>query len=162
VAGIDLFERLVETAARDGRSVYFLGAQPEVVARVAEVFRERHPALDVAGFRDGYWGDDDLGVVAEVQDARPDYLFLAVPSPRKEFWLSEHLSSLGVPFVMGVGGSFDVVAGRTGRAPQIVQRLGLEWAWRLVQEPRRMWRRYLVGNLAFVRLTAREWRRTRA
>jgi N-acetylglucosaminyldiphosphoundecaprenol N-acetyl-beta-D-mannosaminyltransferase len=162
VAGIDLFERLVGTAARDGRSVYFLGARPGVVARVAEVFRARHPGLEISGFRDGYWGDDDEGVVEEIRHARPDYLFLAVPSPRKEYWLSQHLSSLRVPFAMGVGGSFDVVAGRTGRAPKLVQRLGLEWAWRLAQEPRRMWRRYLVGNLSFIRLTALEWRRARS
>jgi N-acetylglucosaminyldiphosphoundecaprenol N-acetyl-beta-D-mannosaminyltransferase len=156
VAGVDLFERLVATAAHDGHSVYFLGAHRETVAEVVRVFRERHPDLVVAGSRDGYWRDDD-DVVADVRDARPDYLFLAVPSPRKEFWLGEYLGSLGVPFVMGVGGSFDVVAGLTERAPVRVQRLGLEWAWRFAQEPRRMWRRYLVGNVAFIRLTAREW-----
>jgi N-acetylglucosaminyldiphosphoundecaprenol N-acetyl-beta-D-mannosaminyltransferase len=161
VAGIDLFERLVDTAARDGRSVYFLGARAEVVARVVDVFRARFPALHVSGFRDGFWEDDEE-VVGDIRRARPDYLFLAVPSPRKEFWLSEHLSKLEVPFVMGVGGSFDVVAGLTGRAPGIVQRLGLEWAWRLAQEPRRMWRRYLFGNVSFLRITVREWRRARS
>jgi N-acetylglucosaminyldiphosphoundecaprenol N-acetyl-beta-D-mannosaminyltransferase len=161
VAGIDLFERLVETAARDGRSVYFLGAQADVVARVVEVFSARYPDLCVSGFRDGFW-EDDGEVVDHVRQCRPDYLFLAVPSPRKEFWLSEHLSTLEVPFVMGVGGSFDVVAARTGRAPRIVQRLGFEWAWRLAQEPRRMWRRYLFGNLSFVRIVVREWRRAQS
>ncbi len=160
VAGIDLFDRLVEDAARHGRSVYFLGARPEVVATVADVFRARHPQLEIAGFRDGYWDADD-DVVDDVRGANPDYLFLAIPSPQKEYWLATHLAGLNVPFVMGVGGSFDVVAGRTGRAPGVVQRVGLEWAWRLAQEPRRMWRRYLFGNLAFARLTAREWWRTR-
>jgi N-acetylglucosaminyldiphosphoundecaprenol N-acetyl-beta-D-mannosaminyltransferase len=157
VAGIDLFERLVETAERDGRSVYLLGARPEVVARVAEVFRSRHPRLVVAGVRDGYWEDDDA-VVAEVARCKPDYLFLAVPSPRKEYWLSQYLPNLDVRFAMGVGGAFDVVAGRTARAPVVAQRMGLEWAWRLAQEPRRMWRRYLLGNVSFARLTIREWR----
>jgi N-acetylglucosaminyldiphosphoundecaprenol N-acetyl-beta-D-mannosaminyltransferase len=156
IAGIDLFERLIEAAAVDGRSVYFVGARPEVVAKVVEVFRERHPGLLVAGYRDGYWDDDDE-VVTAIAQAAPDYLFLGIPSPRKEFWLSQHVPRLGVPFAMGVGGSFDVVAGLVGRAPRQVQRMGLEWVWRLAQEPRRMWRRYLIGNAAFVGLTAREW-----
>jgi N-acetylglucosaminyldiphosphoundecaprenol N-acetyl-beta-D-mannosaminyltransferase len=156
IAGIDLFERLIEAAAVDGRSVYFVGARPEVVAKVVEVFRERHPGLLVAGYRDGYWDDDDE-VVTAIARAAPDYLFLGIPSPRKEFWLSQHVPRLGVPFAMGVGGSFDVVAGLVGRAPRQVQRMGLEWVWRLAQEPRRMWRRYLIGNAAFVGLTAREW-----
>src|SRR4051794_17010530 len=155
VAGIDLFEALVAAASEDGRSVYFLGARPEVVAEVVEVMRDRHPALEVAGYRDGYWRDD-AEVVAEVRAAAPDYLFLAIPSPRKEFWLHRWLDQLGVPLVMGVGGSFDVVTGTTTRAPMWMQRAGLEWAWRLGQEPRRMWKRYLVGNSKFVWLTARE------
>lgn len=160
VAGIDLFERLVTTAAVDGRSVFFLGARAEVVEDVASVLSRRHPDLVVAGLHDGFW-DDDAAIIAEVRAAAPDYLFLAIPSPRKEFWLNEHLMDLGVPFVMGVGGSFDVIAGRVRRAPRWVQRIGMEWSWRLAQEPRRMWRRYLLGNVAFVRLTAREWKRAR-
>lgn len=160
VAGIDLFERLVASAAADGRSVFFLGARAEVVEDVVSVLSRRHPDLVVAGHRDGFW-DDDAAIIAEVRAAAPDYLFLAIPSPRKEFWLNEHLMDLGVPFVMGVGGSFDVVAGRVRRAPRWVQRIGMEWSWRLAQEPRRMWRRYLIGNVAFMKLTAREWNRAR-
>lgn len=160
VTGIDLFERLVARAAEEGLSVFFLGARADVVEEVAVRLSHRHPALRIAGIRDGYWADDDE-VIAAVRDARPDLLFLAVPSPRKEFWLAEHLAALGVPFVMGVGGSFDVIAGRTSRAPRWAQRAGLEWAYRLAQEPRRMWRRYLVGNAAFLRLVAREWWRSR-
>lgn len=160
VAGIDLFIRIVEAAAMDGTSVYFLGATQDVVERAAAVLCRRYPGLRVAGCRNGYW-DDDAEVIEAVRAARPDYLFLAIPSPRKEFWLSEHLDELGVPFVMGVGGSFDVVAGKVTRAPVWLQRLGLEWTWRLGQEPRRMWKRYLVGNTAFVRMTVREMRRQR-
>jgi N-acetylglucosaminyldiphosphoundecaprenol N-acetyl-beta-D-mannosaminyltransferase len=155
VAGIDLFEALVGAAAEDGRSVYFLGARADVVAKVVAVMQERHPGLKVTGSRDGFW-QDDAEVVAAVRAAEPDYLFLAIPSPRKEFWLHRWLDQLGVPLVMGVGGSFDVVTGTTTRAPRLMQRAGLEWAWRLGQEPRRMWKRYLVGNSKFVWLTARE------
>jgi N-acetylglucosaminyldiphosphoundecaprenol N-acetyl-beta-D-mannosaminyltransferase len=160
VAGIDLFERLVGTAARDGSSVYFLGATDEVVHEAVAVMTERHPGLRIAGARDGYW-QDDQEVVSAVRAARPDYLFLAIPSPRKEFWLKEHLESLGVPFVMGVGGSFDVVAGKVGRAPRWVQRAGFEWAWRLGQEPRRMWKRYLYTNTAFIWMVFKAWRQGR-
>jgi N-acetylglucosaminyldiphosphoundecaprenol N-acetyl-beta-D-mannosaminyltransferase len=156
VAGIDLFERLVETAAKDGKSVYYLGAQANVVKDVARVHTNRYPGLKVAGFRDGFW-KDDAEVIREVRTAAPDYLFLAIPSPRKEFWLNKNLESLAVPFVMGVGGSFDVVAGLVQRAPKIVQRIGLEWTWRLLQEPRRMFKRYAVGNTKFILLTLREW-----
>ncbi|HWS44464.1 MAG TPA: WecB/TagA/CpsF family glycosyltransferase [Acidimicrobiia bacterium] len=156
VAGIDLFERLVRAARDDGYSVYFLGATDEVVERTVEAFTARYPGLRVAGSRNGYW-DDDSAVIEQVRSASPDILFLAIPSPRKEFWLNEHLHALGVPFVMGVGGSFDVIAGKVSRAPQWMQRSGLEWAWRLVQEPRRMWRRYLFTNSAFIRMTWHEW-----
>ncbi len=161
VAGIDLFDRLVGAARDDGRSVYFLGARDEVVREAARVLSARYPGVRVAGYHDGYW-DDDAAIIRAIRDAAPDYLFLAIPSPRKEFWLNEHLHDLGVPFVMGVGGSFDVVAGRVSRAPAWMQRTGFEWAWRLVQEPRRMWRRYLYTNTAFIRMTIRErWKARR-
>jgi N-acetylglucosaminyldiphosphoundecaprenol N-acetyl-beta-D-mannosaminyltransferase len=161
VAGIDLFERLVRTASEDGTSVYFLGATEAVVEEVAAVYSRRYPGLRIAGFRNGYW-DDDEAVVAAVRACAPDYLFLAIPSPRKEFWVRDHLEALGTPFVMGVGGSFDVVAGKVARAPLWAQQTGLEWAWRLAQEPRRMWRRYLYTNAAFVRITVRAWLRNRS
>jgi N-acetylglucosaminyldiphosphoundecaprenol N-acetyl-beta-D-mannosaminyltransferase len=160
VAGIDLFQRLVEAAHRDHCSVYFVGATEDIVARVATVFSERHRGLRIAGYRSGYWHDDQE-IVRAVRAARPDYLFLAIPSPRKELWLSRYLAELGVPFVMGVGGSFDVVAGKVRRAPRWVQSAGFEWAWRLGQEPRRMWRRYLFSNIALLRSVAREYRHLR-
>lgn len=161
VAGIDLFERLVRAASEDGTSVYFLGATEEVVNEVAAVYSRRYPGLRIAGSQNGYWDDDDA-VIDAVRACAPDYLFLAIPSPRKEFWVRDHLEALGTPFVMGVGGSFDVVAGKVARAPRWAQQTGFEWAWRLAQEPRRMWRRYLYTNTAFLRITTREWLRNRA
>jgi exopolysaccharide biosynthesis WecB/TagA/CpsF family protein len=155
VAGIDLFQQLVARAARDGRSVYFLGAKQDVLAAMLARFRKTFPTLRVAGAHDGYW-HDDAEVIAKVRAAAPDLLFLAIPSPRKEFWLAEHLPALAVPFAMGVGGSFDVVAGKIARAPKWIQRIGCEWVFRLAQEPRRMWKRYLVGNSKFLWLTAKE------
>jgi N-acetylglucosaminyldiphosphoundecaprenol N-acetyl-beta-D-mannosaminyltransferase len=160
VAGVDLFARLVAAAAEDGHAIYLLGAKREVVEQVAAIFAARHPGLPVAGVHDGFWDDDD-DVIEHVRAARPHYLFLAIPSPRKEYWLRANLHRLDVPFVMGVGGSFDVVAGVTTRAPVFLQRIGMEWFWRFVQEPRRMWKRYLVGNAKFAALTWRAWRADR-
>jgi N-acetylglucosaminyldiphosphoundecaprenol N-acetyl-beta-D-mannosaminyltransferase len=156
VNGTDLMERLVEVAARDGHSIFLLGARPEVVANAASILRERHRDLRIAGYHHGYWNDDEE-VISLIRAARPDYLFVGIPSPRKEFWVALHLSELKVPVVMGVGGSFDVIAGLRRRAPRWVCANGLEWAWRLAQEPRRMWKRYLYGNSRFVVLVLREW-----
>lgn len=163
VAGVDLFVRLLTEAAEHGLSVYLLGARAEVVEAVRERALREHPTLRVVGARSGFWSsEEEEAVVAEVAASRADLLFLAIPSPRKELFLGRHGDALGVPFRMGVGGSFDVYAGVTRRAPGWMQRTGLEWSFRLLQEPRRMLRRYLVGNSAFVLLTLRSWRQGRA
>lgn len=159
VAGIDLFERLLAEAASSGQRVYLLGARQDVVDDVVRIATARYPGLLVAGARNGYWSDDEeAAVVADIAASGADLLFVALPSPRKELFLEGYGDTLGVPFRMGVGGSFDVMAGRTARAPKWLQQIGLEWACRLVQEPRRMARRYLVGNSAFVLLTLRRKR----
>lgn len=155
VAGIDLFLELVERCAANGRSIYLLGATDDVLNEVIRRFSEQYPNLIIAGHRNGFWDDDDE-VIAGVAASGADLLFLAIPSPRKEFWLGANMERLGVPFAMGVGGSFDVVAGQVRRAPVWVQRIGCEWVYRVVQEPRRMWKRYLVGNTMFVWLTLKE------
>ena len=162
VAGIDLMEEVLARAAVEGWPVYFLGAADDVVKRVVDIEQKRHHGLVVAGFRDGFWSaDEEDGVVAEIAASGAKVLLVAVPTPRKERFLAKHLDALAVPFQMGVGGSFDVVAGVVTRAPRVLQRLGLEWTWRLLHEPRRMFRRYLVGNSRFVWLTCREWWRGR-
>lgn len=156
VAGIDLFERLLEQVALDGTPVYLLGAREVVVQQVAEVARQRWPGLVLAGAGSGYWTpDEEQRVVADVASSGAKMLFLALPSPRKELFLERYAEDLGVPFRMGVGGSFDVIAGFTMRAPLWAQLAGLEWVFRLLQEPRRMARRYLVGNTKFLCLTLR-------
>jgi N-acetylglucosaminyldiphosphoundecaprenol N-acetyl-beta-D-mannosaminyltransferase len=154
VTGIDLFEALV---ARGFRS-YLLGARQEVVERVAGILQTR--GATVVGFRNGYWSpEEEAAVVTDVRVAQPDILFVAMSSPKKELFLRKWKEQLQVPFVMGVGGTFDVVAGVVKRAPRWMQRCGLEWFYRLCQEPRRMWRRYLVEDMAFIGLLLREWRR---
>jgi N-acetylglucosaminyldiphosphoundecaprenol N-acetyl-beta-D-mannosaminyltransferase len=164
VAGIDLMMRLVAEADRRGHRLYFLGAREEVVASVVERVRRDYPGAPIAGWRNGYFGEaEEPEVAREIARSRPDILFVAMTSPKKELFLARWKDSIQAPFVMGVGGSFDVVAGVVRRAPRWMQRAGLEWFFRLAQEPRRMWRRYLIEDTRFLWLVAREgWRRSRS
>lgn len=157
VAGIDLMERMLAAAERRGYRVYFLGARQEVLDTAIERLRERHPELIVAGSQHGYFGDEETdAVAAAIRDSKADILFVAMTSPRKEHFLGRLGPSLGAPFAMGVGGSVDVVAGQTKRAPVALQRAGLEWAYRMAQEPRRLGKRYLVKNAQFIWMVLRE------
>jgi N-acetylglucosaminyldiphosphoundecaprenol N-acetyl-beta-D-mannosaminyltransferase len=156
VAGIDLMQELLAVAEQRGHRVFFLGARADVLERAVERLHERHPRLQIAGARDGYFAEEASPEVAgEIRASRADILFVAMSSPRKEYFLGEYGPDLGVPFVMGVGGSVDVVAGVTRRAPGLWQRLGLEWLFRLLQEPRRMFGRYAVTNARFMALVGR-------
>jgi N-acetylglucosaminyldiphosphoundecaprenol N-acetyl-beta-D-mannosaminyltransferase len=157
VAGIDLMHALFARAAHAGYRVYILGARQSVLERAVERIRRDYPQLTLAGFRNGYFDDSESEIVCEeVRRAEPDILFVARTSPWKEYWLAEHGKRLGIPLMMGVGGSIDVIAGATRRAPRWMQHAGLEWFFRLAQEPRRLWRRYLTTNVRFVLLVTRE------
>jgi N-acetylglucosaminyldiphosphoundecaprenol N-acetyl-beta-D-mannosaminyltransferase len=157
VAGIDMMWELLRRSDAKGYRVYFLGARQEVLERLLDRVRHEFPGVIVAGARDGYFQvSDEPSVAAAVTDAKADILFVALPTPHKEQFIHRNLPSLGVRFAMGVGGSFDVLAGLTRRAPRWMQRAGLEWAYRLAQEPRRLFRRYAVTNAVFVSLVVRE------
>ena len=157
VAGVDLMDRLLAAAAKDRLSVYFLGARREVVEALAKQSRARYPGLEIAGFRDGYFGPKDHhGIVEEIRASGAHILFIGMPSPFKETWSERHRDRLDVPVIIGVGGSFDVLAGYIRRAPGWAQSAGLEWFWRLLMEPRKLWKRYLTTNSEFVWLAGRE------
>jgi len=157
VAGIDLFVRLLGEAERNGLSVYFLGARPAVLDAMVLHLGERFPALKVAGYRDGYFTDDQAPVVADgIARSGAQLLFLGMTSPKKENFMAEYGEHTGALVAHGVGGSFDVLAGIVRRAPRSWQRLGMEWLYRALQEPRRLGRRYLTTNTAFMVLVARE------
>lgn len=144
VTGVELIEHLCAGAASEGLPVYFLGSTEGVAAEAAAKLRSRFPALRVAGTRSGYFRDDDSDAVAQEIAASGARLLLAgMGSPRQEYWLSENLQKTGCGAGIGVGGSFDVIAGRIERAPSLVRRLGMEWLYRLVKEPWR-WRRQLA------------------
>jgi N-acetylglucosaminyldiphosphoundecaprenol N-acetyl-beta-D-mannosaminyltransferase len=153
VNAMDLMERLFEVAEQKGYRIYILGATDEVLEAAVARLRERHPRLVIAGYRNGYYGEtEDDVVIEQLREARPDILFAAMPSPKKEYWLAEHRERLGVPLLIGVGGAIDVVAGLAKRAPRWMQRSGLEWFYRMIQEPRRLARRFIVGNARFLYL----------
>ena len=150
IAGIDMMMALFGLAEARGYSVYLLGATPGVLARAAEAIRRLHPSLRIAGWHHGYFAEDESGsLAASIRASGADLLVVGMPSPKKEYWLADHQAATSVPFAMGVGGSFDVVAGAIHRAPRWMRRSGLEWLFRLVQEPRRLFWRYLAGNTRF-------------
>lgn len=155
VTGIDLMKQLLADAPTRSWRVYLLGAHQPVLENVVAQLTE--DGIEIAGYRNGYWDvSEEEGIVAEIAATAPDLLFVAMPSPRKERFLAEHLPALNVGLAFGVGGSFDVMAGLTKRAPRWMQRTGLEWFFRLVQEPRRMFKRYLVGNSKFIMIVLHE------
>jgi N-acetylglucosaminyldiphosphoundecaprenol N-acetyl-beta-D-mannosaminyltransferase len=150
VAGVDLMERVLALCAMEGFRPFFLGASQRVLELALASLAERHPTLQIAGARHGYF--DRAGerqVVEDINKAKPDCLFVGMPTPRKERFVAEHGGELEVPFVMGVGGGIDILARHVRRAPDVWQRSGFEWLYRTLQEPRRMWRRYLSTNTAY-------------
>jgi polysaccharide biosynthesis protein VpsK len=150
VAGVDLFHSLLEMATQNSYPVFLLGAKQDIVSRVAEIVQNSNPGLRVAGYHHGYFWDDEEAVVDAIRKSGAKLLFVAITSPKKEIFINRWRDRLGVTFVMGVGGTFDVVAGKVKRAPLWMQKFGLEWFYRVIQEPRRMWKRYLTTNLSFL------------
>jgi N-acetylglucosaminyldiphosphoundecaprenol N-acetyl-beta-D-mannosaminyltransferase len=155
VTGIDTFENLIAMAEQKHYSVYFLGAKPEVVEALVKHYQVILPNLKIAGYHDGYFGRNEE-VLEDIKKTSPDILFVAMGSPRQEKWQATALTTLKVPFTIGVGGSFDHVAGFSKRAPKWMQKAGLEWLYRLLQEPGRLWQRYLIGNTKFILMILKE------
>ncbi|MDO4581813.1 MAG: WecB/TagA/CpsF family glycosyltransferase [Bacillota bacterium] len=156
VTGVDLLQRLCAAAARDGRSVYLLGSAAGVAEQAAARLRESYPRLRIAGCDNGYFREREAQAIAAVAQAAPDILFAGLGMPYQEKWLAAHLSELNCGAAIGVGGSFDVVAGQVRRAPLWLQKLRLEWLWRLAADPKR-WRRYLTIP-RYMRAVSREAR----
>ncbi len=158
VAGVDIMMNLFALCARNGYRPYLLGAEQSVLQAVDLRLAREFPALVVAGMQDGYFKpEDEAEVVAAINASKADCLFVAMPTPRKERFLKQYRDALSPSFVMGVGGSFDVYGGKVARAPMLVQKLGLEWLFRVVQEPGRLWRRYYETNTAYAGLLWREF-----
>ncbi|MCD6291776.1 MAG: WecB/TagA/CpsF family glycosyltransferase [Anaerolineae bacterium] len=144
VAGSDLLPQIAARAAREGWRLFFLGAQPGVAQRAADVLRARYPALQVVGTYAGSPAEEEAaGIIRRVRAAQPDMLFVAYGAPAQDLWIARHRDELAIPVMMGVGGAFDFIAGVAKRAPVWVRRMGLEWLHRLIHQPLR-WRRMLA------------------
>jgi len=163
IAGIDLFHALVQMSAQQGFPIFLLGAEPAIVATVANRLQAQHPGLRIAGYHHGYFWSDEKAMVNSIRASGAKLLFVAITSPKKENFINRWREQLGVQFVMGVGGTFDVVAGKVARAPRWMQTAGLEWLFRALQEPGRLGRRYLLTNWQFAGLVLRaKWAQRRA
>jgi len=161
VPGIDLFEALLPVSAEKGYKIFMLGAKEESMQAAADAYLSRYPRLQIAGRRNGYFTEEDEPeIVAAINASGADMLFIAITSPKKEAFVERNREQLNVKFVLGVGGAFDIAAGLTSRAPIWMRRVGVEWVWRLSQEPKRMWPR-VRDNFGFVRVIAKETIRRR-
>lgn len=148
---------VLERAAERGWTVYFLGARPGVALRAAGTLRDRLPHLRIVGVRDGFFDPEELtNVIEEIRTSRTDILMVALGNPMQEFWLDRHLPATEARIGLGVGAFFDFRAGEMPRAPELLNRAGLEWVYRLVKEPRRLWRRYVLGLPLFLMRVVKE------
>ncbi len=151
VTGMDLVLTAAHLSATHGYRIFFMGAAPGVADRAARALEELIPGVVMAGTCSPQQGpfdaDEDARIVASIRAARPDALFVALGAPRQDEWIHAHLGELGVPLCAGIGGVFNFLAGETRRAPEWIQHAGMEWAFRLAQEPSRLWKRYLVDDL---------------
>lgn len=152
VAGIDLMQDLVGLSEKKGYSIYLLGAKQEIVEKTAEVLIKKHPKLNIVGIKNGYFSEDEWPLIyEELKDINPDFVFVGITSPIKEY-LVDYMQKQGLKSVfMGVGGSFDVISGSIPRAPKWMQKCNLEWFFRVIQEPKRLFKRYFIGNFKFIK-----------
>ena len=149
--GTDLTPMLCRAAAQDGRSVFLLGARPGVAEKAAATLKKRFPKLSIAGVQHGYFKPEESAqVIAEINAAQPDMLLVALGVPTQELWITEHFAELEVPVSLAVGALFDFLSNSVPRAPRLLRKLGIEWLYRLYREPRRLWKRYLLGNATYL------------
>ncbi len=153
VTGIDLIDSLAARAEKEQFGIYLLGATQEVIATTVTNLKLRYPQLNICGFDDGYFSATETSErVQAIRQSGAQILIVGMGVPRQEIFLEENWSDLGINLAIGVGGSFDVIAGKKKRAPLWMQKVGLEWLYRLIQEPQRLWKRYLVTNFKFIYL----------
>lgn len=154
VSGADLVTRLVQASAQNGIKLYFLGAQPGVAEEAAQRLRTRYPGANIVGCHHGYFSpDEEPQVIQSIREAQPDVLCVAMGIPKQEKWIDLHRNTLEVPVSIGVGGTFDVLSGRMRRAPLWMQRIGMEWLWRVGQNPRKISKVILLPQFAWMVLT---------
>lgn len=157
VAGFDLLHEMMKIGEKYRWKVFLLGSTPEVIQETASRLQLQYLGVEIVGYRDGYFGpEEDADVIREITAAGPDMLFVARSVDTQEPWIAKYKEQLGVPLMMGVGGSFDVISGKTKRAPKLLQKLRLEWFYRLVKEPTRYRRMLALPQFAVKVLRERE------
>lgn len=157
VAGIDIFSKLIEKASRANWRLYFLGAQPGIAEKAYQNLKKKYHNLNVVGIHHGYFREDEeKEIVKDIKSKSPDILIVCLGVYRQEMFIQKYQMEMAVPVSCGLGGILDIYAGRFKRAPKQMEKVGLDWLFRLIQEPRRLWKRYLVGNTIFILLILRE------
>ena len=157
VACPDLAEDILVLANKYNYRIFLFGAEEKSLLKSIKNIKVNFPNLHISGYRNGYYKpEDEDSIVKMIQNARPDILFLGMPSPQKELFVEKYKDELQVKYFLGVGGLFDIISGKTKRAPIWMQQKGLEWLYRLMQEPKRMWKRYLFGNSKFILIVLKE------
>ena len=151
INGTDMFPELCQLAEERGYSMYFLGAKPGTTDNLVENLRERFPKLNIAGHQHGYFDNNATEqVINDINASNASLLFVAMGAPAQENWINKHFEQLNCNILLAVGGLFDFNSGNIPRAPLFIRKIGMEWVWRLLQEPGRMWRRYIIGNPLFL------------
>lgn len=157
VNGTDLFPLLCESLASTDRRVFLLGARPGVAEGVRKWVMERFPLLDVCGVQHGYYGpQEEREIIQRIRESRANLVLVAFGAPKQDLWIHDHIKEMGANVAIGVGGLFDFYSGRIPRAPLWMRKRGMEWVYRLIQEPGRLWKRYLIGNGLFLARVLRE------
>lgn len=162
IAGVDLISNLCGGGASRGMRVFLLGGRPGTAEKTARILESTYPGIQIAGVSCPDWGfeKDPLtlkSVLDEIAAAKPNILFVAFGAPKQEFFIAKYIRPLGIPIAVGIGGSFEILSGEVNRAPVWMQTAGLEWSYRLFQDPGRLWRRYMLGNIEFLWCVAK-WR----
>ncbi|MDF5711740.1 MAG: WecB/TagA/CpsF family glycosyltransferase [Nostoc sp. S4] len=161
VNGTDLFEHLCKISADRGLKVFLLGGRQGAAKKARQVLEARHSNLKIVGTYCPYYGfesdpDELRRINLAIQAAAPDILFVGLGAPKQEYWIYDNYQKLGVPVAIGIGVSFELVAGMVKRAPKFMQKAGLEWFFRLIMEPKRLWQRYIIGNTIFILLVLKQ------
>ncbi len=147
----DHWNLLCEHFENNGTSVYFLGTKPEIIEKAVQNVRKVHPELNILGWHHGFFPIfNGIDVVSQINKLKPDILFVGMGMPIQEKWIQKNIASLNVKVAWSAGGLFDFLAGVRERPPEFISRIGFEWLYRLLQEPTRLWRRYLIGNPLFL------------
>ncbi|MDC7247298.1 MAG: WecB/TagA/CpsF family glycosyltransferase [Sphaerochaetaceae bacterium] len=151
VNGTDLFPMICDMCKKSGKTIYLLGGKPSIAGKCAKWVEDNIGSSVIGGCHDGYFtAEEAVDVIDDINAASCDILLVGMGVPSQEKWIHEHLDSLEVSVAMGVGGLFDYYSGTIPRAPLLMRKMGIEWVWRLMMEPRRMWRRYIIGNALFL------------